>query len=175
MSSRITESAEQMSRAMFSLVLLALSATPALAQTGTSIPESATIASVRTYIANQHESPEDYVVRQFLTHDIIFLGEMDGVRENLAFLRQLLPRLHAAGVYNLGYEFSVYKDQPKIDRLLTSASYDPKIANDLLNEIDLTYVTQEYTDVYKTAWELNRKLPTGARPFRIVAFNLDEN
>src|SRR5258708_2061351 len=95
------------------------------------------IESVQKYIADHHESPEDYIVRQFATHDIIFLGEMHGVRQNLEFLQKLLPRLHAAGVYNLGYEFSVYKDQPKIDQLLASASYDPKIANDLLNEIDL--------------------------------------
>src|SRR5258708_2323606 len=130
---------------------------------------------VQTYIADHYESPEDYVVRQFTTHDIIFLGEMHGVRQNLEFVQQLLPSLHAAGVYNLGYEFSVYKDQPKIDRLLASTSYDPDIANDLLNEIDLTYVTQEYTDVYKAAWELNRKLPPGAHPFRIVALNIDQN
>jgi hypothetical protein len=133
------------------------------------------VGSVQKYIADHHESPEDYVVRQFATHDIIFMGEMHGVRQNLEFLQRLLPRLHAAGVYNLGYEFSVYKDQPKIDRLLASTSYDPGIANDLLSEIDLTYVTQEYTDVYKAAWELNRKLPPGAHPFRIVALNIDEN
>ncbi len=42
-------------------------------------------------------------------------------------------------------------------------------------EIDLTYVTQEYTDVYKVAWELNHRLPPGARRFRIVALNIDES
>src|SRR5713101_3800658 len=115
--------------------------------------------SAQKYIADHHESPKDYVVRQFANHDIIFLGEMHGVRQNLEFLQELLPRLYAAGVYNLGYEFSVYNDQPKIDRLLASTTYDPNIANDLLNEIDLTYVTQEYTDVYRAAWDLNRKLP----------------
>ena len=133
------------------------------------------LKSVQKYIADHHESPEEYVVRQFATHDIIFLGEMHGVRQNLEFLQQLLPRLYAAGVYNLGYEFSVYKDQPKIDRLLASTSYDPGIANDLLNEIDLTYVTREYTDVYRAAWELNRKLPPGSHPFRIVALNIDQS
>jgi len=140
-----------------------------------SSPSPGVIENAQKYIANHHESPEDYVVRQFATHDIIFLGEMHGVRQNLEFLQQLLPRLYAAGVYNLGYEFSVYKDQPKIDRLLASTTYDPGIANDLLNEIDLTYVTQEYTDVYRAAWELNRKLPSGARPFRIVALNIDQS
>jgi hypothetical protein len=133
------------------------------------------VENVQKYIADHHESPEDYLVRQFAIHDIIFLGEMHGVRQNLEFLQHLLPRLHAAGVYNLGYEFSIYKDQPKIDRLLASTSYDPSIANDLLDGIDLTYVTQEYTDVYRAAWELNRKLPQGAHHFRIVALNLDES
>jgi hypothetical protein len=100
---------------------------------------------------------------------------MHGVRQNLEFLQELLPRLHAAGVYNLGYEFSVYRDQPTIDRLLASTSYDPSIANDLVYEIDLTYVTKEYTGVYKTAWDLNRRLRPGAHPFRIVALNIDQS
>src|SRR6266853_534365 len=95
------------------------------------------VKSVQKYIADHHERPEDYIVRQFTTHDIIFLGEMHGVRQNLEFLQQLLPRLYAAGVFNLGYEFSVYKDQPKIDRLLASTTYHPSIANALLNEIAL--------------------------------------
>jgi len=133
------------------------------------------IESVGRYITAEQESPEEYLVRQFANHDIIFLGEMHGVRQNLEFLQRLIPRLYAAGVYNLGYEFSRYKDQAKIDRLLSLPSYDPRIANDLLSEIDLTYVTQEYTDVYKVAWELNHRLPPGARRFRIVALNIDES
>ncbi len=60
------------------------------------------IEGVREYITSQQESPEDYVVRQFANHDIIFLGEMHGVRQNLEFLQRLIPRLYAAGVYNLG-------------------------------------------------------------------------
>ena len=133
------------------------------------------VRNAQKYIADHHESPETFVVRQFATHDIIFLGEMHGVRQNLEFLQRLLPRLYAAGVFNLGYEFSAYKDQPKIDRLLASTSYDAHIANDLLNEIDLTYVTQEYTDVYRAAWDLNRTLPSGSHPFRIVALNIDQS
>jgi hypothetical protein len=99
------------------------------------------IESVGRYITAQQESPEEYLVRQFANHDIIFLGEMHGVRQNLEFLQRLIPRLYAAGVYNLGYEFSRYKDQAKIDRMLSLPSYDPRIANDLLSEINLTYVT----------------------------------
>ncbi len=133
------------------------------------------IEGVRQYLTSQQDSPEEYLVRQFANHDIIFLGEMHGVRQNLEFLQRLIPRLYTAGVYNLGYEFSRYKDQAKIDRLLSLPSYDPRIANDLLSEIDLTYVTQEYTDVYKVAWELNHRLPPGARRFRIVALNIDES
>src|SRR5216683_4021924 len=114
-------------------------------------PSPGVVRNAQKYIADHHESPEAFVVRQFATHDIIFLGEMHGVRQNLEFLQRLIPRLYAAGVYNLGYEFSRYKDQAKIDRMLSLPSYDPRIANDLLSEINLTYVTQEYTDVYKVA------------------------
>ena len=46
------------------------------------------IESVRQYITAQQESPEEYLVRQFANHDIIFLGEMHGVRQNLEMTRR---------------------------------------------------------------------------------------
>jgi hypothetical protein len=141
---------------------------------GNQVP-SGLAESVRAYFGNHREDPTRYLVRQFSNHDIVFVGEMHGVQQNLEFLQALIPNLYAAGVYNLGYEFSLYKDQERIDRLLTSDRYDPHEIETLLLGIDLTYVVQEYADVYKAAWQFNRTLPPTARHFRIVALNLDTN
>ena len=68
-------------------------------------------------------SPEEYIVAKFRDHQIVFLGEMHSVKQNLVFLQGLIPKLYEAGIYNLGFEFSSYEDQPRIDQLLTTDIY----------------------------------------------------
>jgi hypothetical protein len=112
---------------------------------------------------------EDYVISKFHDHDIVFLGEMHSVRQNLEFLQRLIPRLYGAGIFNLAYEFSSYRDQPRIDQLLNADTYNENLALELLWKCcDLKWVTQEYADVFKAAWQVNHALPKGARRFRIV-------
>jgi len=120
--------------------------------------------------------PEEYVVSTFTEHDIVFLGEMHYVKQNLDFLIGLIPRLYEAGVYNLGYEFASYQEQVLIDHLITAPTYDRELAHTILlrwrdPRIGRIWGFQEYADVFRAAWELNHRLPRGARPFRIVALN----
>lgn len=147
-------------------VLLLLSSTLATA--------CATPHSITDYVKNNHQTPEDYVVSKFEDRDIIFLGESHYVAENLIFIQDLVPRLYEAGVYNLVWEFADYEQQEKVDRLISASSYDERLAS----EISATWVDgwgyQEYTDVYRAAWELNNSLPEGAKKFRIIAVNLRE-
>jgi len=113
--------------------------------------------------------PEDYVVSKFSDHDVVFLGEMHSVRENLEFLQRVIPRLYQTGVYNLVYEFATYRDQARIDALINADTYEEATALEILWLCcDLKWVTQEYADVFKAAWKLNHGLPKGARRFRIV-------
>jgi hypothetical protein len=79
------------------------------------------------------EPPADeFVVNAFRQHDIVFLGEMHSVRDNLAFLAALVPKLHAAHVYTLGFEFANYADQPGIDSVTNGARYDERALQLLL-------------------------------------------
>jgi len=80
------------------------------------------------YLTSNYLTPEDYVVRKFQDHDIIFVGEAHHVKQNLEFLHRLIPVLHQNGVYYLGYEFALYEDQGMIDRLITANEYDEKMA-----------------------------------------------
>jgi hypothetical protein len=58
-----------------------------------------------------------------------------------------------------------------IDSLISGAEYDEALARYIqMNQYSL-WPWQEYLDIYKTAWELNRALPEGARPFRILGMN----
>jgi hypothetical protein len=97
---------------------------------------------------------------------------MHSVRQNLEFLQRLLPRMYAAGVYSLGFEFAAYADQGDIEALINATHYDESRALKILwHCCDLKWVTQEYADVFRAAWTLNHGLPAGARRFRIVGLD----
>lgn len=121
------------------------------------------------------ETPAKYVVGAFEKRDIVFLGEPHLVKNNLEFLAGLIPALHAAGVRNLGWEFASSEDQPLIDRLLSGETYDKELAYAIIlgwRQPGNVFAYEEYAAVYRAAWALNRSLPAGAQPFRIVALDV---
>lgn len=119
----------------------------------------------------------DYVVEKFTDHDIVLLGEMHYVKQNLDFVIELIPRLQAAGVHHLGWEFAHYQDQPRIDRLITAPEYDEELARSILlawHAPGRAFPYQEYVDVFRAAWQANRGLAPGDRPFRVVALGVPD-
>jgi hypothetical protein len=116
--------------------------------------------------------PADAVVRSFDAHDVVFLGEYNWIREHAALVRDLLPALHAAGVRNLGIEFALSASQPDIDALLSAPAWDETEARRITFAWNVIWGFQEYLDVYHAAWQLNRSLPAGAQPFRIVGLGV---
>ncbi len=121
------------------------------------------------YVVAHYQTPEDLVAALFEDHDIVFIGHHHAKQE-VEFLYPLLERLYRAGVYNLSFEFALHADQEKIDRLVTADAYDESLARQVTyNRYEDGY--QEDADLFKAAWRLNRQLPAGARPFRIMGIN----
>jgi len=123
------------------------------------------------YLKEHHQIPEDYVLSTFKTHDIVFLGEWHRIKHDPLLVQHLIPRLPGAGVYSLGYEFARRVDQPLIDSLLNAPAYDEQLARHIAFKQFVHWGFQEYVDIFKAAWELNRTLPPGARRFRILGLN----
>ena len=113
--------------------------------------------------------PKEYIVSLFDSGaDIVLLAEDHGVRENLEFVRSLLPELYRHGVYMLGMEFGASEDQEVLDSLLTAPEYDERLARELMYRYNCAWAIKEYTDLYHAAWSLNRTLGDGERKFRIL-------
>jgi hypothetical protein len=131
-------------------------------------------AQLTSYLKAHPQSAEDYVISQFKTHDVVFLGEgrQHCTRERTTFLKRLIPMLYKAGVYNVGYEFATSEDQSAIDRLLTAPRYDEDAAFTILQDWDFGWALQEYADVFRAAWEVNHRLPAGAPKFRILGIDV---
>jgi hypothetical protein len=123
---------------------------------------------IKRFLGVSVATPEDYVLRQFARHSVVLLAERHRIKHNLELIHNLIPLLHAAGVYNLGMEFGASEDQQDLDDLITGSAYDEQLARSLMFNYNVGWAYAEYMDVYRKAWELNRGLPRGSPRFRVV-------
>jgi len=126
------------------------------------------------YINTHYMTPEDYVIEKFKTHDVVILGECHRVKHDVMLVQNLIPLLYANGIYTVAIEFASYEDQALIDRLITAADYDEQLARTIslhrLGSLGLGGY-QEYCDIFKAAWKLNKTLTADARKMRVLGVN----
>jgi hypothetical protein len=120
------------------------------------------------YLKSHYQTPEDYVISKFKTHDIVFLGEWHRIKHDPELVQRLIPRLYSIGVDYLGFEFARRVDQPLIDSLLSAPVYDEQLARLIVFKQFVHWGYQEYIDIFKAAWNLNHSLPSDSRRFRIL-------
>jgi hypothetical protein len=112
---------------------------------------------------------------ELATHDIVFLGEIYKIKQNVTLVSSLIPALYAAGVRSIGIEYALSDDQARIDALLAAPTWNEAEARAITFDWLVTWGFQEYIDLYKAAWSFNRGLAAGAKPFRIVGLSVREN
>jgi hypothetical protein len=128
-------------------------------------------AELESWLAAHGKDPAEYVVGLFADHDVVFLGEVHHIRHEVHFVPSLFEPLYAAGVRTLATEFGRREDQARIDSLLAAPAWHEDLARAIVFDQYVWWGFQEYVDVYRGAWELNRKLPAGSPPFRILGVN----
>ncbi len=128
---------------------------------------------LKQYLVANQLPPVDYVISKFIDHDVVFLGEFHRIKDNPVLVQQLIPRLYENGIFVLATEFANEVDQALIDSLLSGSTYDENLVRHIQVKHYSLWPWQEYLDIYKAAWELNRSLPDTARPFRILGINCD--
>jgi len=126
---------------------------------------------LKSYIIKNYLTPEDYILSKFKDHDIIFVGETHYIKHDPELIQKLIPLLYQKGVFTLGSEFGRREDQPLIDSLLNSMTYDESLARLITFNQFVFWGYKEYVDIYKAAWQLNQTLPAGKRKFRILGLN----
>lgn len=126
------------------------------------------------YINTHYMTPEDYVIEKFKTHNVVIIGEYHRVKHDVMLVQNLIPLLYANGIYTVAIEFASYEDQALIDRLITAADYDEQLARTIslhrLGSLGLGGY-QEYCDIFKAAWKLNKTLTADARKMRVLGVN----
>ena len=135
------------------------------------VPAPERLAELEAWLQENGREPTAYVLGQFDDHDVVFLGEMHRVKHDVLFVQSLLEPLHRRGVRVLATEFGRREDQPDIDALLAAPEWNEALAREITFRQFVWWGYREYVDVFKAAWRLNRELPAGAPPMRIVGIN----
>lgn len=119
--------------------------------------------------------PVDYLVEKCGRHDVVLLGEIHMVAENCMLVAESLPALHQrAGVRLLAMEFLRSRNSERAGRLVAAAEFDEQLALELFRDGPWpTWGFREYIDILRAAWKLNRSLPAGAEPLRVVGLDSD--
>lgn len=126
------------------------------------------------YLHDEAMSPDDYLVAKFRKADIVLLAEDHGVKENLDFVCNLIPKLYENNIL-LGMEFGAYEDQRRLDSLINAPKYDEQVARELMFNYNTRWAITEYMEIYRAAWEWNRSLPKDVRKFRILNISYHYN
>jgi hypothetical protein len=129
------------------------------------------VDTLESYLDALALAPDAYVVSKFGDHDVVVLGEIHRVKHQVEFIRDLIPELYKAGVYNLATEFGRREDQALIDSLLALSVYDEALAREINFRQFVHWAYEEYVDIYRAAWQVNSRLPEGAPAFRILGMN----
>ncbi len=120
-------------------------------------------------------SPVEYVASLFGAADLVIIGETHEIADNCEFVASLLrPIYRRAGVRVLATEFLKSSLNRRVESIVMAAGWDDQAAVDLFRDGPWpTWGFREYVDIIKAAWELNRSLPKGAEPIRVVGMDAE--
>ncbi|MCB5262633.1 MAG: hypothetical protein LHW64_07900 [Candidatus Cloacimonetes bacterium] len=122
------------------------------------------------YLNKHGKSPVDYVLSKFEPYDIVLLGEMHRVGQQLALYHKLIPRLAEHGIGTIAYEFARREDQGLVDELLDKSDFDVPLAKKIMIKQEAYWGYQEYLDVFRLVWSVNKELPASQK-IRILGLN----
>ena len=132
------------------------------------------LTSLKSAYAQDAHPASQYVVGLFKSHEIVMVGELGRISQQVDFVASLIPDLYKAGVSNLGTEYALASDQKQIDRVLTASTYDAKAVDQILFDRMVIWGFKEYADLFHAAWQFNQTLPKGEKPFRIVGLSVTQ-
>ncbi len=130
-------------------------------------------AYLAKWVTDHSQPAQDYVLGLYAKHDVVILGEFHNIREHKEFVIQLIPRLyHEAGVRVIGWEFSRYADNARLEQLVTADEYDREAAlNFARDQFAHEWDSKEHWDIIEAVWRLNKGLAPGQERLRLAGLN----
>ncbi|MES1214780.1 MAG: hypothetical protein ABUT20_04610 [Bacteroidota bacterium] len=114
----------------------------------------------------------EYIAQKFDTHDIVFLGELHKRKQDLDFLKQLIPYLYQTkGIKIIGWEFGAAIYQKDADSIVTAPEFDRDKAIAIMRNSMYEWCYEDYLDVFQTIWQLNKSILQDSNKLRFLQLN----
>jgi len=119
---------------------------------------------------DRHAKPtQDYMIQLFDTYQVVILGEEHNVKEHKDFVIDLIPRLyHEAGVRCIGWEFSWYRQNNRLEGLISASNYDEEAVLQFARNCNPGWNSREHWEIIKAVWKLNKSLKPGREKMSLI-------
>lgn len=119
---------------------------------------------------DRHAKPaQEYMVQLFDTYQVVILSDEHNVKEHKDFVIDLIPRLyHEAGVRCIGWEFSPFTKNKRLEELINAPNYDEEAVLQFARESDPDWNSKEHWEIIKAVWKLNRSLKPGSEKMHFI-------
>ncbi len=148
-------------------------------EAGKPVLPSMTDEQLKPYLDDLNKNgsdPVDYINGLFAEHDVVFLGNMwffEALqpKRQVELVIRLVPLLYKQGVTAVGIINVLARDQETIDKIVTARDFDEKAVPKLLFDRAVIGGAQEYVDLFRAVWNVNKKRPARTRPMRILGLS----
>jgi len=132
--------------------------------------DSNQINQITSWITDNAQEPVNYLVDFASRHQVTIVGESHGIVQYLDFLNEAIEDLyHKAGVRVLALECCPSDQDADVERLLTAKEFNTDLALNIARRGPWqAWGYKRHWDVLETVWRLNRSLPEGSEPMRVV-------
>ncbi len=119
---------------------------------------------------DRHAKPaQDYMVQLFDKYQVVILCDEHNVKEHKDFVIDLIPKLyHEAGVRCIGWEFSPYTKNKRLEELITAPNYDEDAVLQFAREYHPDWNSKEHWQIIEAVWKLNKSLKPGSEKMRLI-------
>ncbi len=135
--------------------------------------------NIKTYfqdIDKESSDPFKFVANKFDHHSVVFLGELHKRKQDLEFFSKLIPYLYQTKKINIiGWEFGAAEYQKDADSLVTASEFDRKKAIAIMRNSMYYWCYEEYLNIFKTIWELNKTITQTDEKIRFLQLNRPYN
>ncbi len=126
------------------------------------------------YLDAHVSDPLPFVNQQFRTHDIILIGEIHRRKQDVEFIKALIPYLYEhSGITVFAWQFGASDFQTEVDALVNAPEFDGRKAVQLMRKWTYFWNYQEYLDIYHIIWKMNSEIPSGREKIRFLQLGSD--
>ena len=132
-------------------------------------------STLSDWVEDNKQSPEEYVIQIAKNYKVTLIGERHHIKTYTDFFNDIIPNLyHKAGVRCIAMEVIPSSMNGKIEKLIDADEFDERLFMEISRSQPwCMWGLEEYWNVLKNAWKLNKNLKSDEQKLRVVGIDSD--